>query len=284
MISLGCALENAMLSSGPNGYRAELGLFPNQSDADHVAHIELFPTQPNDSPLYSAIPSRRTYRSAFTDKPISPEKIATLTALNDDSDLTLIWLTSPEAVKVFADLTIEATEAFIADREQSVDSFRWWRGDWDKLQAEKDGITLDAAGLPTLTRIAAKMLPDISRQASDKAWLKGTKDPQLSSAKTFGIIAVRDHQSSTQRLKAGRLYQRLNLRATLDGLAMQPLNQTVERRDRELQLGIDGDIGPRLDSLNPEPGWQAVMPFRIGEPDEPALKSPRRPAEEVILT
>jgi len=63
---------------------------------------------------------------------------------------------------------------------------------------------------------------------------------------------------------------------------MQPLNQTVERRDREIEAGIAAEIGPALEELLAEPGWAAVMPFRIGYPKETPLKSPRRPAEDVV--
>lgn len=206
-----------------------------------------------------------------------------MAGLNDAADVAVVWLTSPEQKRAFAESTIAATEAFIADAEQSVDNYTWWRGDWDELQRRRDGITLDAAGLPPLTRALAKLMPDLSRAGSDEAWLKSTKDPQLSTAAAFGVLVARDHRAAGQRLQAGRLYQRLHLWATAEGLAMQPLNQTVERRDRELSAGLAPAIGPALDALLPEPGWQAVMPFRLGYPTAPPLKSPRRPAAEVVL-
>ena len=186
-------------------------------------------------------------------------------------------------MRFFTDLTILATETFIADTEQSVDSFARWRGDWDELQREKDGITLDAAGLPALTRAFVKLMPDLSRAKSNEAWLKATEDPHLSTAAAFGVLVAQDHRSDAQRLQVGRLWQRMHLSATVDGLAMQPLNQTVERRDRELSMELAPDIGDALDALMPGPDRQAVMPFRIGCLEETALKSPRRRAEDVVL-
>jgi hypothetical protein len=35
--------------------------------------------------------------------------------------------------------------------------------------------------------------------------------------------------------------------------------------------------------LLPEPGWAAVLPFRIGHPTVEAPASPRRPVGEVIV-
>jgi len=85
------------------------------------------------------------------------------------------------------------------------------------------------------------------------------------------------------RIATGRAWQRLHLWATSQGLAMQPLNQTVERRDRELQLGVQTEIGTALDALAGGSDRQSMMPFRIGYPEEKALKSPRRAASEVIV-
>ena len=283
MISLGCALENVMLAAGPNGLVVRATPFPNPADPNHVARVDLTPDKPAGSALYDAIPHRRTNRAAYVDTPVAAETLAAMTGLNDAADVAVVWLTSPEERRSVAELTIRATEVFIADTEQSVDSFKWWRGDWDELQRSKDGITLDAAGLPPLTRTLGKLMPDISRTTSDEAWLKMTREPQLSTAAGFGIIVARDHRAAAQRLEVGRLYQRLHLWATAEGLAMQPLNQTVERRDRELSTGIAPEIGRALDALMPEPGWQAAMPFRIGYPKEEPLKSPRRPAADVVL-
>jgi len=283
VVSLGCALENIALAAGPNGFAATVTPYPDPAEPTYAARVELTPIEPAGSALYAAIPDRHANRAAYKDDPVSAETLAALAALNVDSDIDVVWLTSPEQMRSFADLTILATETFIADTEQSVDSFAWWRGDWDELQREKDGISPDAAGLPALTRAFVTLMPDLSRAKSDEAWLKATKDPQLSSTAAFGVLVARDHRSDAQRLQVGRLWQRMHLRATVAGLAMQPLNQTVERRDRELSHEIAPDIGDSLAALLPDPGWQAVMPFRIGYPEETALKSPRRPTANVLL-
>ena len=190
MVSLGCALENLMVAAGPNGFATTLTLLPNPADATHVARVDLTPATPAVSALYDAIPDRHTNHAAFEDTPLAPEVLSMMADLNDDADVAIVWLTSPEAKLGFSELTIAATEAFIADTEQSVDSFAWWRGDWDELQRRKDGITMDAAGLPALTRALGKIMPDLSRSAFDESWLKCTRDPQLSSAAAFGVIVA----------------------------------------------------------------------------------------------
>jgi len=176
---------------------------------------------------------------------------------------------SPAGKGSFADLTIGATETYISDTVMSIDSFARWRGAWDELQRRKDGITLDAAGLPLHIRaFVNKMMPHLSRAASDEAWLKSTKDPQLSTAAAFGVIVARNHEDAVQRLQVGRIYQRLHLWATIEGLAVQPINQTVDRRDRELSAGLPPGLASR---------WPRSSLSRVGRRSCPSESAtPRR--------
>ena len=64
---------------------------------------------------------------------------------------------------------------------------------------------------------------------------------------------------------------------------MQPLNQIVERAEREQTAGLEPEFTRAIAALLPDTGWQMVMPFRIGYPTQEAFLSPRRRAEEVVV-
>jgi len=64
---------------------------------------------------------------------------------------------------------------------------------------------------------------------------------------------------------------------------MQPLNQVVERADREQTAGLAPHFSNSVAAMILEDEWHAVMPFRIGCPTVDALESPRRPAEDVVV-
>lgn len=130
----------------------------------------------------------------------------------------------------------------------------------------------------------AKILPPISEQENDKSWLQSTKDTHIATAAAFGIIAVHDVLDSVQRLQGGMFYQRTHLWATLNGLAMQPMNQMTERDDREMSLGIEQTFGNALKALIANPNWQALMTFRIGYPTIEALSSRRRSVQDVMVS
>jgi hypothetical protein len=281
-LSLGAAVENLALAARAAGLTPDVAVGPIGGDETHLAAVELRSGTPDVSELYRAIPRRHTDRAAYVkDRRLPAEVASSMQALVDRQHVRIVWLLTPGQMTEFADLTVAATEAFVADTQQSADDYAWYRGTWSELQKHKDGVTVDAAGLPPLLRSIGKLTP-ASREQNGEYWLSGTKDRQLPTAAAFGIVVVRDAASPAQRVEAGRIYQRLHLWATAHDLAMQPLNQSVERAEREQSTTGPGEMSRGLARLVGDAGWQPVMPFRIGYPTAAALASPRRPVEDVM--
>jgi hypothetical protein len=281
-IGLGCALENMVLAAQAEGFTAILELMPALSDQAHVAHIRLDLASSLPSDLYFAIPDRHTDRGVYdTARPLAAKTFEGIEALMPEADLRLFWYRDEAARAQFSKVAGEATEALIADEQQSKDSHRWWRQDWDQLQETADGITLDTQALGPITPIA-KIVPDLSRQQNDAAFIKNVREVMLPTAAAFGILAVKDRSNSVQRLDCGRAWERIHLWGTTQGIAMQPLNQMCERVDREVQLGSEPLIGNAVRALLNDDAWQAVMPFRLGYPTGKVNLSPRRGLEKVV--
>jgi hypothetical protein len=102
---------------------------------------------------------------------------------------------------------------------------------------------------------------------------------QTRSAAAFGVIVVDDPSSRAARLAGGRLVQRLHLWSAANGLGFQHMNQVTERIDRDRQLGRPAGFEVPLVDLV---GDGALVAFRIGTPTVPSVRSPRRPALEVL--
>jgi hypothetical protein len=282
-IGVGCALENLMLAAEANGYAANLSLVPEASDPTHAARIVLASAQPIEPDLYRAIPLRHTNRGAYAqDRPVADATRQALTALNRETDLAVFWFTKEDERRKMGDFIIQATEAIIADHEQATDSARWYRFDWHDLQRERDGITLDAGGNSALMRAAAKILPRQSQAGNDKFWLNATRDTHTATAAAFGLLAVRDADDFAQQLRCGRLWQRMHLWATTQGLALHPLNQMPERAAREQALRLEPKFGNALAELTGKAGWKTLLAFRAGYPTIAPLPSPRRSVETII--
>lgn len=282
-IGLGCALENMVLAAQAEGFTAIVELMPALSNQAHVAHMRLAPASPLLSDLYSAIPNRHTNRGAYdTARSLALETFEEINALVTEPDVRLFWCKSEAERAQFSKVAIEATEALIADEQQSQDSHRWWRQDWDQLQESADGITLDTQSLGPITPIA-KILPDLPRRQNDASFVKNVRAIMLPTAAAFGILAVKDGSDNVQRLSCGRVWERIHLWGTVQGLAMQPLNQMCERVDREIQLGSEPVIGNAVRGLLNDDAWQAIMPFRLGYPTGNTNPSPRRGLDRVIV-
>jgi nitroreductase len=280
-ISLGCAVENLTLAGPSNGIATAVTLLPDPADATHIATIALTWVPATRSTLFDAIADRHTNRSGYdTSRPVSAAQRDTLSALVDVPGTQLVWFSTATEKRAFGDLTIRATKAIIADPQQAADDFRWYRSDWHDIQSDKDGITIDPSGQSPLIRAVSKLLPTTQEQAND-GWLTGTRDTQVPTAAAFGAIVVTDPRDNLQRLRAGRIWQRMHLTATAAGLAMQPLCQIPERIDREASANLPPDFTTAMAALLP-PGTHPVMTFRVGYPTVAAPLSPRRPAADVI--
>lgn len=291
-LGLGCALENIALAAVANGYRPEITLSPGSlkniaatPQRPLVATIDLAVAAAEGLALHEAIPNRHTNRTAYDlQRPPGEDALRALRALaGNDADLGVHIVHADPALSACRELIIQATEAIIADTTMVQDSDRWFRHTWTQVQRFRDGPTLDAAGLPPLVTAVAKMLPASSPDANHGYWRDATRDVHVASAPAFGFITVRDLYDKAQTLRAGRLWQRMHLWATTQGMAMQPLNQPIEMVDRERHLGRPPQAAASLAGIVGTANGQATFAFRLGYAAREGSPSPRRPVEQVAV-
>jgi hypothetical protein len=300
-LGLGCALENIALAARAHGLRADIQLADGRLDKiaatpprPLVARIALAPGPTERSPLYEAIAQRHTNRGAYDPaRAPAPAALDALRALTEgDADVQVRLLTTAAERAQCADAIVRATEQIVADRTMVLDSDKWFRHSWAELQQHRDGITLDASGLPPVLTVVAKMMPPAPADTSHGYWLDATRSVHVA-APAFGFITVRDLYDRAQTLRAGRLWQRIHLWGTTQGLAMQPLNQPIEMVDRERDLGRAAKAAATLAALlggaergGAEGGGADRKPtfaFRMGYALANAKASPRRAVEQVLV-
>jgi hypothetical protein len=281
-LGLGCALENLLVAAPANGYLTQVTLLPDALDETWVARVDLAKASVTVSDLYPLIPLRHTNRYPYdTGRPVSATTLDALSAMNHDPAVQVFWFASPSLRKQVGTLVVDAARALVADKTQDGESARWYRATWQDLQQYRDGITLDAAGLPDWERALGKMLPPPSQAQEDSTFLSNTAE-QAQAAAAFGLLTVRNAQDRAQQLQAGRLLERMYLWATNKGLAMQPLNAVVERAAREAVLGSSPHFGNALATLVGDPAWQTLLAFRVGYSTHEGLRSPRRSVNQVM--
>ena len=286
-LGIGCAIENLVRAAGVYGYAAYVvpvkgRLEPSPPDEPKaVAHITMDAAAPGRDRLYEAIPDRHTNRGAYLERFVAPAMLQSLSALASDADVRIAFVTGAHTRADLAALIVEATQRIVADPVMAADSARWIRTGRREVEAHRDGVTVDAAGLSPSTVMLGKLLPDLGPASQDQYWLANTRDVQTH-APVLGVVLVKDRLDLAASLAAGRAWQRLHLAATTLGLAAQPLNQPVECIDRNATLGRPDTYGTALQRLAKAPGWEPTFVFRLGYAEKPAPPSPRRPLADVM--
>ena len=235
-LGLGCAIENFVLAARVFGIATDVDVAKGRlelSPGPHpvvAARIALGPAKPSSDPLFDAIPKRRTHRGPYRDQSIAPELLRQLADLVSSQTLHVVFLTDDAARREIGGLIVEATERIVADRDMSLDSFRWIRTGRRDVMALCDGVTIDTAGAGRLKTVAAKLLPDLDAAAIDRIWLDTTRATQTT-APVFGMILVPDRLDMAHAIGAGCAWQRLHLAG--DGLRPGcTASQSAGRDDR----------------------------------------------------
>ena len=224
-------LKNLVLAAEAKGYAYDLELMPNPPSKTHVSSINLIATTKNKNnvnenattttiessvkseafSLYNAISQRHTNRGPYDkNRPVSQEILESLEALGktiNPQRLAVFWFTTNDQRRKVGDFILQATQAIVADKQQSYDDFKWFRSNWQDIQTNKDGLTVDASGSPWYLDFLAKLLPPISKEEYGSSQLQLAKDTYIATAAAFGIIAVRDVLDNIQRLEGGIFYQ-----------------------------------------------------------------------------
>lgn len=282
MVGLGCALENMAIAAGPRGYAADVAVLPD-GNPTHIATVALTRAAGSSTGgLYTAIANRRSNRGPYTSQPVSIQELSYLTSqVADRSGLELSWFTTTSQRASLGALMIDAATAINGDRQQSVDSFRWFRSTEAEIETHRDGLTDWGQDLSDPISSAGVILPPESRTAGDQFWLTQTKTVHTKTAAAYGVITVADPNDPRTRINGGGLLQRLHLAATDRGLAFQHMNQITERIDRQASQGVAPTFAQRYDSLLATPGRSPLVSFRIGHPVRSGRLSPRRPVSWV---
>lgn len=282
-LGLGCAIENLVVGASVQGLTTAVTLFPDPLDNSLAARLRLSGGWAPRSPHAAAIARRHTNRGPYSGAAVDVRRLGALRAQVRCSDTALrLFDASSASGQDFAQAILTSTQALIEDEVFMRATDAWFRWTPREVREHLDGPSLDCAGLPLPLRLAAQLGPRSSAERFHKDWYDSTRDVHLGTAPTFGAISVRDASDPRQLVEAGRLWQRVHLQATLEGLALQPLDQWLECVDRNRQRGLPGPFTPPVGFA--PPGATPVMMFRAGAPLRSAQPSARRPLDAVLMS
>ncbi len=261
-LSLGCALENLLLAADCLGYRHTVTYFPVPADPDLAAVATFTPAPRSAPPVTPAVTLeilqlRRTDRRPFLSQPLAPEVLHRLRTVAGEPGVRL-----------------ELTDALERRRSADVLSVRAWAALFGDT-AYRDELTrtllvgeIGGSWLAGQLRRPMPPYPEVGRRLAHQNSLA------LLSAPVIGVIGSLADGPADQ-VRSGRLFERLWLTATAEGLALHPMSQ-----GREVPA-LRRELAERF----PAAGAYAQQFFRLGSAAGTrgsGRPAPHRPVEDVL--
>jgi hypothetical protein len=267
-IGMGCFLELFRQAAAEQGFRAEMGLFP-EGEQGPVAEIKLVSGGQPD-PLFQHVPSRHTNRLAYEDR--VPEDAALAKLAPEASEI----ITDKNRVSDLRALTWDAMFIEMNTHRTHMESVNLTRLGKREINANPDGISISGAMLEAL--ILAGMLTREGQSDPESAEFAQTADFIRSALEaTPAYVTVNTAGNSRlDQIEAGRRWVRLNLATTSAGIAMQPLSQALQEYDEQSELYA------KVHEMLAAPGETVQMLGRIGYA-APIGPSPRWPLESRMI-
>ena len=290
MMSHGTFLELLDMAARERGLRADIVLFPQGTfgptklDARPVATVRLTPDATlQKDPLFAQILQRRTNRSSYDIRRGVPVTAwAAMAAAAKPAGAAPIrvgyaGLDNAVALAEHRRIALKAWRIELTVPRTIMESFDVLRVGASEIAAHRDGLSLTSPMVVAMERLG---LFDRTRPPApdDYATTSQIKDFDAKLASTPGFLwMVTPGNDRATQVNAGRAYVRVQLAATAQGLAMQPLSQALQEYAEQQQPYADIHA---LAGAN-TPGATVQMWARVGYAQgvEPA---PRRRLRDFI--
>ncbi|MDE2419134.1 MAG: twin-arginine translocation pathway signal protein [Burkholderiales bacterium] len=287
MMSHGTFLELLDMAARERGLRADITLFPQGSFGDEkldkrpVAHIRLVPDASvvRDG-LFAQVLRRHTNRSLYDGGRAIPaaawSRIMASTG-NAGVRMGYVGLDNAAALATHRRIALDAWRMELTTPRTVMESYDVLRVGAAEVAQHRDGLTLLD---PVPVALARLGLFDRSKAPApdDYASTSQIRAFEKKMASTPGFLwMVTDANDRVSQVNAGRTYARVQLEATAQGLAMQPLQQALQEYPE--QNALRAEIHALLDATRP--GQTVQMWARVGY--APAVPpAPRRRLQDFL--
>ena len=282
-IGLGCFLELLRMAAAEDGYRADMTLFPQGSSATAldqrpIARIALTADSAvvRDA-LFAWVSARRSNKEPYdTTRSLAPEVLTQMAAAARNGT-RFGGTVDPAEVANWRALTREALRIEVETPhtyQESVDLFRIGRREVD---ANPDGIDFSGPMFESM-HLTGMFSRDVAADPTSFAFTAGMDAVYANADTAMGHVwlVTADNSRETQ-IAAGADWLRVNLAATAQGIAFQPLSQALQEFPE-----MAGSYAKVHERLAPD-GGTVQMLSRIGY--GPVVgNSPRWPLESKIIS
>jgi hypothetical protein len=262
-MSLGCALENLLVSARANGYTPEV-TYPDLAD---FINVRLTPDTAQNSPLLAAIPLRQNTRSEYDGQLIKTDDLKKVQSVPLEPGVVLRFILNPPELKTVVEYVDQGNLSQFADRAFVDELTAWIRFNNKEALAALDGLYSPCSGNPQVPRWLGKMV------------VGGTKPQQQADAdakklrSSPGVVVIAsESDDKTSWVRTGQVYERLTLQMTALDIKSAFLNQPIEVANIRGQFQRAISLGNALPQLLIRFGYGKSMP-----------QSLRRSVEQVLV-
>ena len=280
MASHGCFLELLVMAAKERALRADITLFPqgeftgDMPDGRPIARVHLSTdTSVAKDPLFAQILQRHTNRGLYDiQRPVpASDWLAMGASLDNSVRFGFVTLEDEEAIAKHRKIANAAYRIEMTTPRTVLESYRWLRLGAGEVNEHRDGISLMAPLPVFLSKVG---LFDRSKAPAADAYATTSEledfGKKIAATPAFTWLMTRDNSRATQ-VAAGRAWVRLQLAATAQGLAMQPLSQALQEYPE--QQGPYNDIHRLCGAA--ATGQTLQMWARVGYA-QPVTPAPRR--------
>ena len=262
-ISLGCALENLLITAMGMGYSPQVS-YPENGD---IIKVSLSEDTAQISPLLEAIPERQNTRGEYDGQPINNSDLDQLKSLAVEPGVALHVVSGLDRIERVVEYVNQGNLIQYANTDFVDELIFWLRFNRREILKSRDGLYSACSGNPEVPGWLGKM------------FVSGTKPQQQADAdakklrSSSGVIHITsDLDDKSSWVRTGQVYERLSLMMTTMNIKSALLNQPIEVADLRSEFQSAMGLGSSLPQLMVRFGYAPAMP-----------KSMRRPVEQLLI-
>lgn len=306
-ISLGGAIENAVLSAHHYGREISIDVFPDKKDIRCVAALN-FKTSADASiekhdfdDLYNSINQRCTNRKIEKNEPANDNTLDALASvIKSTNGAQISFITDKEKLKRLGYIVSSCDRIRIMNPQAHHEFFnREIMWDSAELERRKLGMDVNTLELPSQTIFALKTISEdkvmkVLRNVDGLKIFKNASITATENSAAMGLLTMPSYDKQ-DFLEGGRLSERLWLKSTQLGFAFHPMLIPIYLFPRILygnNEGLTPQIAEELHQLRNDfmeifPGDERrgeVFLFRIFKADEIKMRSLRLPLSKILYS
>ncbi len=266
-LSLGTALENLQIAANHFGFSTTISPFPNPNDEHLVARIKLTPGISDTAlnKLFPALKNRLSNRNLYEDKTVPTTFLEELATLKEEG-ISLHLVSEKEKINQISDLIFDGSTEMMKSTTFREELSGWLRHNFTRQPDGMPGFTL---GLNPIQSLLGSFLIKNFDMGASQAKI----DQELVKSSSLLIVITSQENGKETWLKIGKLYEKVVLMGTLNGLSNATLASVVEL----------GQLPEKLKQVLLTSETPQVF-LRMGFSKDKSRHSPRKKVEDVLVS